>query len=249
MDEFDFVSDSNEDFKRIHYKLQYCPLASRKAGRDVYSGAVIKKETCGTVQLAKRLASQNPLIKESHIRMLISDLANLIGDLVSEGRAVNIGGVVRFMPVIHGTFDSPDEPWNPEKHKVLVNACVGSRMRKILEKSAVSRIGGTSSPELLQVLNPEMRSVGSISSGGKFMVTGSRLVWNPEAEDEGWFINLGGAESKCEVVKMKEPFDLAVLRCTQTFETPDTPILLIFRTRPDGKVLHQIAFNGPLVTA
>lgn len=248
MDEFDFIETDNAS-DAVPYKLQYNQLASRKAGRDVYSAYVVPKETYGTVQLAKTLASRGALLKESQIRMIISEMANLIGELVSEGRTVNIGGVVRFIPVIRGTFDSPDEPWNPKKHKVQVTACVGGRMRKIAAQSPVTRVGVPGAPVLTQVLNTERGKSGSISAHGAFVVLGEKLSWNPEAEDEGWFLNLGGAESKCTVIESKAPFTSASLRCTHAFETPETPLLLIFCTRLGGKTLHRITYTKPLVTA
>lgn len=248
MEEFDFI-ETGKSAAAIQYKLQYNRLASRKAGRNVYSAHVIPKEGYGTVQLAKALACRGALLKESQIRMIISELANLIGELVSEGRPVNIGGVVRFLPVIHGTFASPDEAWDPKKHKVRVAACVGGRMRKIAEQSPVSRVGAPEVPVLTEILNTTGKTRGSISSHGAFVVLGTHLSWDIGAEDEGWFINLGGTESKCDVTDSESPFTSASLQCTRAFDAPGTSLLLIFRTRLGGKTLHQIAYSNPLVSA
>lgn len=248
MEEFDFTLNDTADVETIHYKLQRCPLASQKAGKNVYHGVVLKKETYGTVQLAKRLASECGLLKEASIRMVLSELANLVGKLVSEGRAVNIGGVVRFMPVIHGTFESSEEPWDPKKHKVRVNACVGTRLRKIAEQSPVTRVGSPDVPTMTRITNMTKPGSDTISSQGKFTIAGKRLEWNVDAADEGWFINIGGEESKCTPLSPQNPVG-AVLKCERTFDEPGTPLLLIFRTRLGGKILHQIPYPKPLITA
>lgn len=248
MSDFNFTMNDETDVDVVRYKLQLNPLASKKAGRNIYHGVVIKKETYGTVQLAKRLAAECGMLREASIRMVLSELANLVGTLVSQGRSVNIGGVIRFMPVIHGTFDSTDEEWNPKKHKVRVNACVGTRLRKIAEQSPVARVGVPTVPVLQQVINLTLKKQGVISARSLFNVIGSRLSWDASAADEGWFINLGGEEYKCPVESASS--DIAVsLRCERTFAEAGTPLLLIFRTRLGGKVLHQIAYPRPLVTA
>lgn len=242
-----FVENEERTYGRVHYKLIRHGSLSKQKRRDVYVASVLKKETYGTVQLAKALEARNPLLSERLVRLMIGEMAELIGEVVSEGRMVNIGGVVRFMPVIHGTFDSPDEPLNPEKHKILIKACSGFRMRKVAAESQATRISAPEVPVLRDVRNSDSVASRTVSAQKTFFVLGERLLWNSEAEDEGWFINLGGTEIKCSVVNADPT--LAALRCDEPFEAPGMPILLIFRTRPDGKMLHQIAYSKPLVTA
>lgn len=136
------ISTDNEtpNFGSIHYKVVKNGAASKRLGREVFSASVLKKELYGTNELAERLARENSLLAKSAIKALISDLANLVGKLVAEGRTVNIGGVVRFMPVIHGNFDSADELFNPQKHQIDVKACVGSNLRKAARQAPATRI-------------------------------------------------------------------------------------------------------------
>lgn len=242
-----FVENEERTYGRVHYKLIRHGSLSKQKRRDVYVASVLKKETYGTVQLAKELEARNPLLSERLVRLMIGEMADLIGKVVSEGRMVNIGGVVRFMPVIHGTFDSPDEPLDPAKHKILIKACSGLRMRKAAAESPATRISAPEVPVLRNVQNSDAEMSGTVSAQKPFFVFGERLVWDSAAEDEGWFINLGGTERKCSVLNAEAP-TVTALRCDQAFEAPGTPILLIFRTRLGGRVLHQVAYPNPLVT-
>lgn len=133
-------SDHEHRVGNVHYKLTRHGVASRKAGRDIYTASVLIKETYGIEEVAKRMVANRCAVKESTIRLVLQDFADLVGELTAEGRAVNIGGVVRFMPTICGTFDSPDAPWDPKKHAVMVRACSGKTMRRAAAKSPVTRV-------------------------------------------------------------------------------------------------------------
>lgn len=134
------VINDEQSVGTVRYKVLRNGALSARAGRDVYTAAVIKKETYGTEQLAERMVREGCPLKESSIRLVITELANLIGQLAAEGRAINIGGVARFMPTISGTFDSPNAPWDPKKHTVMVRACSGIKMRAAAAQSPVTRL-------------------------------------------------------------------------------------------------------------
>ncbi|MEG2725067.1 MAG: DNA-binding domain-containing protein, partial [Kiritimatiellia bacterium] len=97
------------------------------------------KETYNITDIAKRMASEGCVMKESAIRLVLTEFADLVGTLVAEGRAVNIGGLVRFVPTIRGTFESPTAPWDASKNHVLVNAMAGNKLRQAAKESSAVR--------------------------------------------------------------------------------------------------------------
>lgn len=138
----DILIDQQPDtLHTIPYKLIKNAVASKKAGRDVYTASVLIKETCGTREIADRMVQEGCAVKASTIRLVLSEFADLVSKLASEGRAVNIGGVVRFMPTICGTFDSPDAPWDPQKHTIAVRACSAKKMRQSMTETSATREG------------------------------------------------------------------------------------------------------------
>lgn len=245
------ISTNNDvqDFGSIQYKVIRNGGASKNAGKDVYTAQVVTKETYGTVQLADRMVAEGCLAKASTISLVLTDFANLVGKLVAEGRAVNIGGVVRFSPGIRGTFETADSAWDTAKNSIVVNAAAGNRMRTAAALSGVTRVDALELPILLHVMDVATGNGDTITSEGHFMVSGKRLTWDATADDEGWFINYQGIESKCTMVGEVQDPEGASLMATQAFDDAGDPIELFFRTRMGGEILHQIPYGNPLVTA
>lgn len=236
--------------ENIEYKIIRNGAASKNKGRNVFSALVIPKETYGTQQIADRMVAEGCAVKGSTIRLVLDELVSLIAKLVGEGRAVNIGGLIRFMPSIRGNFDSPDEPFNPEKHQILIMAASGRRMRARAAQSPVTRLDCETVPFLRQVFDTTTKTVGQITSQGEFFVLGKQLIWDESAADEGWFINYNGCETKCIPREGRaQDAEAAAVCAAVAFDEPGVGILLIFRTRLGGKTLHQVVYGSPLVTA
>lgn len=236
-------------FGSIRYKLVRNGAASKKAGHDVFSAAILNKEAYGAQQIAERLAAGNSLLSKSAIKFVLEELGELIPELVAEGRTVNLGHFVRFMPAIQGTFDTPDEPFNPRKHTVLVKTCSCRKMLKQLGPRPTSRIGRTPRPTLTILINAVTHVLNSVSSDGAFNVVGKHLSWDLNAADEGWFMVYNGLERKCTCesgpvedlpVRLISPF---------AFNAPGEPLELIFRTRLGGSILRRVVYRNPVVTA
>lgn len=243
-----FSDKDVHSFGSIQYKIIRNGAASKNKGRDVYSALVIPRETYGTLQIADRMANEGCTVKASSIRMVLDELVTLITQLVSEGRAVNIGGLIRFMPSIRGNFDSPDEPLDPKKHEILINACSGKRMRARAAKSPTSRLDGPPIPVVMQVVNKSNAKSNRVSSNGDFLVVGKHLTWNESAADEGWFIVCDGRETKCvPTVKEQEP-TCAVMNTGVTFAASGMEVSLVFRTRLGGKTLHRVEYDTQILT-
>lgn len=236
-------------FGRIRYKLIRNGHLSKQDKRDVYVASVLNKETYGTNELADQMVTRGCPLNKSAIKLAIDDLANLISELVSEGHSINIGGVVRFMPVIHGTFKSLNEPFNPQKHKVQVKACVGTKMRRAKNERSPKRLGPSKVPVLNTLRNSTLNQTNVISSRGTFFVFGEHLTWDASAADEGWFLIYHDQETKCESVREEQNDSVAILKTDLTFEASDEPLLLIFRTRLGGKTFQQIPYEKPLVSS
>lgn len=246
----DISSDNSvQSFGSIRYKVMRNGGASKAAGKDVYTASVISKETYGTKEIAARMVKEGCAVKAATIRLVINEFAELVGALVSEGRSVNIGGVVRFTPGIRGTFETIDSAWDASKNAIVVNACSGNRMRAAAALSGVTRVDGTELPVLRQVIDVTTSKTDLITSQGTFFVSGERLTWNEAAEDEGWFLNYDGAETKCTQVESEQNPELAALKTAQSFALAGEPLELTFRTRMGGTVLHQLKYENGILTA
>ena len=83
------------DLHNINYRVVENSAASYSKGSTVYSGQVLVKETYGLTDVARRMVAEGCAVKESTIRLVLSEFAGMVAELVSEGRAVNISGLVR----------------------------------------------------------------------------------------------------------------------------------------------------------
>lgn len=242
------IDEDVRSFGSIQYKIIRNGAASKHKGRDVYSALVIPRETYGILQLSERMANEGCTVKASAIRQVLDELVTLVTKLVSEGRAVNLGGLIRFMPSIRGNFDSPNETWDPSKHEILINACCGKRMRALASMRPTSRLDGPPIPLLDRVVDVATNKRNRVSSNGKFCVFGENLTWDDSAEDEGWFIVCDGRETKCLAVAKVQDSACAMMNTNVEFAASGESVGLIFRTRLGGKTLHRVEFDAPIVT-
>ena len=114
--------------------------------------------------------------------------------------------------------------------------------------SAVRRLDELVLPTLTELYDVATLQRDVLSSEGNFLVLGERLTWNPEREDEGFFISLLGAESRCTAVSDGTTPNRAILHCTQPFDSSGLEVELFFRTRMGGETLRVVKYPNPLTT-
>ncbi len=242
------VNDVTTNTNTIRYRVKYNAAASKMASRDIYSGQTEVKETYTLARVAKRMVERGCAANKSTIRLVLTDFADLVSDLVAEGYAVNVSGLVRFAPSIRGAFASPDAPWDGSVNRVVVNATVGGRMRRAAAQSTATRLNTVVLPTLTGVVDFATQTVGVITSEGAFLVNGTQLIWDTLAEDEGFFINVGGEERKCTLSGEATDPNSVILKTSQIFEQAGQEIELFFRTRIED-TLYQVKYDGTITTA
>lgn len=238
------MNEVDSNLGNIRYTVVENGAASKAKGEPVYTAVVTAKETYHIADIAARMTAEGCTVRPATIKMVLSDFAELAAKLVSEGRAVNIGGVVRFAPAIRGTFTSPEDVFDPARHQVVVNATIGNRLRSSAATSAVQRVQNVVLPKIDILLNVADGSENTICSKGQFVLGGSRLTWDDTKADEGFFINLMGVETKCRIVLGDPNGKRVVLRTTQAMNPGDTPELW-FYTRINGG-LYQVKYNATI---
>ena len=246
----DVMIETTPAIESVNYHVVENPVASKSAGKPVYTGVVEVKETYNTSDVAKRMVAEGCPVKGSTVLLVLNEFADMLAKLTAEGRAVNINGLVRFAPAVRGTFASAEAPWNAASNALVVNASVGARLRNAASTSSVVRTDRILAlPVLDRVVDLTTVTDGVISSEGAFFVMGSGLTWNPAAEDEGFFLDDGSGEARCEGIESVQNPTCAALRTDLVFESSGVALTLVFRTRQGGTTLRQVAFAKPLVTA
>ncbi len=228
--------------EQVHYHVALNPAATKAAGHPVYTGVVDIKETYNTADVAERMVSEGCAVKAATIRLVLSEFAELVGKLAGEGRAINIGGLVRFAPAVRGVFETEDAPWDAAKHTLVVNASAGSRIRSAAALSAVQRVNGVVFPTLTRLVDLATFKDDTITSRGDIFVFGTKLTWDDTQKDEGFFVNYLGVESRCQMLESVQDPTCAALRTTQPYATDGDLVELFFRTRMGGTTLRQFKY-------
>ncbi|MEG2415116.1 MAG: DNA-binding domain-containing protein [Kiritimatiellia bacterium] len=192
----DIINDTKPAIESINYRVVRNGAISQKQGKDVFSGVVDLKETYNITDLAKRMVSEGCAVKNPTIRMVLTDFAELVGKLTAEGRAINIGGVVRFAPSVRGTFGSQNAAWDATKNRVFVNATAGSKLRMAATSSTVVRTE-MARPQVELLINGITGELNTLTIGGSGFLSGKRLNFRAGVEDEGVFLAIAGVMMHC----------------------------------------------------
>lgn len=243
----DIVIEKGSNLANVEYRLVPNKMAAESERGDKYVAQVCVKETYCLDDVAKRMVAEGCAVKASTIRLVVDEFAQMVAQLVAEGRAVNVNGLVRFAPAIRGTFAEADSAWDAAKNAVVVNASVGSRMRGAASASAVLRVHDVTLPELTAVLDLASLEADRISSRANFLVTGTRLEWDREAEDEGFFLSYEGNVMACTFVNVTTD-GRVILANPHTFLSDGHQVELFLRSRLGGETLYQVKYGEPLLT-
>jgi hypothetical protein len=139
-----------------------------------------------------------------------------MGYQLCDGYSVNTGWFVANVQ-IRGTFDSPAETFNPEKHGLLFEFHQGARLRKELEQVSVEVLGvADTGSEIAQVTDVKTGSINDLLTPGRNLkITGAKLKIAGENIDNGvWFVDpASGARTKVDAtdVVVNNPSELIVV--------------------------------------
>ncbi len=193
--------------RTIRYKTQHNMLASQKAGKDMSVARVYVNNTYSLTDMANQLVQRGCMAKKPDIKYVLDSLSVLIQDLLMEGNAIDVGGLVKLTPVITGVFEK-GERFNAAKHAILIKATSGKVLRKVASDSPVEKMGGTSSPTITGVTNTVDFTEDIIYGGGETAeLAGKFLNFDPHATDEGLFISCPeyeGDDLTLEVLKSED---------------------------------------------
>mgnify|MGYP000763766836 CR=1 FL=1 len=227
----------------IRYTVHRNGGASKFKGEETYT-AYVSTDTAALGEVADAMVTRGCPYAKSYIVAVLTDMANVVGDLLRSGRAVNLGGLVTLRPTIKGTFEGEEGTFSSSANRLAVSASVGSKLRNVTMGSPTLKQSSVQLPTIEKLLNVADGSENTLCSKGQFMLTGARLTWDDTKEDEGFFLNLMGVETKCQTLLGDPQGKRLVLRTAQTMSVGDT-LELWFRTRINGG-LYQVKYNATI---
>lgn len=227
----------------VRYTVSRNAGASKFAGKEVYTARVVA-DTAALGEVADAMVAHGCPYAKSYIVAVLTDMANVMGDLLRQGRAVNLGGLVTLRPSIKGTFEGEDGSFTSGTNRLTVSASVGVKLRGVTSGVATIKQGGVTLPSLERIVSVVDGSENTLCSEGQFIVVGNHLTWDDEQPDEGFFLVLQGVKTKCTVIVPDTKGKRPVLRTSQAITPGDEPEVW-FYTRVNGG-LFQVRYEAQL---
>jgi hypothetical protein len=180
-----------------------------------FFGKVLSKDSVGTEGIAERMLAQGSTITRSDIYAVIEDLIKAVEAMLLDGKRVNIGDFIQLYPGLKGQFSGIDDSFDRSRHKIVVRATPGVRLRKTIESKAnVKRVEKSSGDALLYYYIDSGSGTRNetITPGNIGSIMGKRLTFNAEEADEGiYFIAEDNTETKVTIVQKNKPSELVFL--------------------------------------
>ena len=182
-------------------------------------------------EVADAMVLEGCKYETAEVLAILEKFATVTARLLQKGNAVNVGSLVRFRPSIQGKFEDEGDSFQRGTHRILVRASVGSALRNVASTASAMRVTpALPMPELLAVFNGATGNENKVSNEATFAVRGKALVYDQDAADEGFFLNLDGQDLRCPVVTIDEAACNVMLMVPHQV-APGNELELTFRTR------------------
>lgn len=219
----------NGDSSVIRYDLAKNKFLEKNKGETSYYARVYAKSK-SLREVADTMVREGSKYGVYEVYGILEAFTAVVTRLLQEGHAVNMGSLVHFRPSIQGKFATEADVFERGTHRIVVRASVGSALRNVAATAAVSRISAAlSMPELLAVVNGATGNQDKVSNEMTFIIKGKDLIYDEDAADEGFFVNLDGQVLRCTVV-MSDGETNAVLMMPHQL-APGNEVELTFCTR------------------
>lgn len=177
---------------KIAYKTALCNLQSGE--KPCYRAVAQTTGSINLQSLAKQAARKTGLDPDLVRYSAELFLAQVAKDILA-GRRVEIEDLFSGALSVAGTFDSENEAWDPAKHRLVPHFNAKGEMRGALGEAVAENMTEGNHTSIKRVLDTTLKTNGVIASGENILVyvSGLYLLVNPEAEDEGcWLENEKG---------------------------------------------------------
>ena len=241
------LNADNGDAVGIRYEVVKNHAQSKLKAVDVYNARVVAGVK-SLREVADAMVLEGCKYETAEVLAILEKFAQVTARLLQKGHAVNVGSLVRFRPSIQGKFNAENDVFQRGAHRILVRACIGSALRDVAATANVMRVTpALPLPELLEVFNGATGNADCISNEMTFTVRGKAFVYDKDAADEGFFLNLDGQELRCSVIALDDGAGHALLMVPHQV-APGNELELTFRTRHTANgAMAIVGYPKPLV--
>jgi hypothetical protein len=156
-------------------------------------GYFVRMRSAGRADLetiADRIVARGSTVGKADVLAVLYLLIQVCIDLILEGWRVHLGGLVRLYCHVEGLFDAHDDAFDPRRHILKGTAQAGPRLNEALQNRGQLRRQESrrQNPNPQRFTDVVSGAHDSLTPGGMGRLVGSRLKFDPTAEDEGLFL-------------------------------------------------------------
>ncbi|MBN2807576.1 MAG: DUF4469 domain-containing protein [Prolixibacteraceae bacterium] len=191
----------------LKYSLLKSPL---KNAPDSWLAKPILESSCTFDDIVNNMLKRGTSLTQTDIMAVIDLFFTECETQIANGRPLNLP-FFNGMPVVGGTFNGPDDTFDPSRHVIRYKLSPGKRLRKTIGQIKPEKLAFYEQvPVLSQFLDVNSQSFNSvITSKGIGELSGSKLQIDTTDPLQGiYFIHSNGLETQVTVVAQNHPTKL-----------------------------------------
>jgi hypothetical protein len=189
-------------------------------------------------------------LTRSDIVSVLEAEKQVVADIIAEGGAVNTE-LFNAFPSVSGVFNTPDEPFDPTKHKIRINLHPGVVLRSAVSQVKPKRIAAVLTGTVItSATDLKTGSVnGTLTPGRDVKLSGAKLKIAGDEADVGlYFVPEAGGAVKVDLsdIVVNNPSELIAVIPPLAAGTYRVRIVTQYTHGKPLKVPHTCLFDKPL---
>ena len=215
-----------------------------------YRAQVINVTSYTSGELADRIMKIGAGLTRSDVASVLEAAKQVIADIIAEGGAVHFE-LFNAFPSIQGVFTSPDESFDPSKHKIRINLHPGTALRSALAGVKVKKVAAVLTGTLItSVLDVKSGSVNDrLTPGRDIKIAGAKLKIAGDDPSVGlYFVPAAGSPVKVDPtdIVINNPAELIAVIPALTAGTYQVRIVTQYSSGKNLKTPHTCTFDKEL---
>jgi hypothetical protein len=179
-----------------------------------YMAMVTSTRTADYEEVIDRVVRQGTTVGKADAISVIESTLVAVKDLLIEGANVNLP-FANFSCSIKGTFNGPEDTFDPSRHQIVINVSATKELRDVIRQdvSVSKQEMMVPTPNLVEYMDfntGERNSV--VTPSGMAQISGNRLQFDATDPEQGiFFIASDGSETRVGVVGRNMPSTLMFL--------------------------------------
>ena len=180
--------------------MKYYLSENRLTDEANYTARVLTERTINQDELIEKMLSKRNLVSKTDIVAVLNSYYEEIIESIEEGDNINLP-IVKIGYSISGVFETEEDSFNPDIHKLHVNLNSGKLINEVKEDIPLQKITAPITSTLINNCKDitSQTTNTTITSNGLFELNGVRLKVEGDKEEVGlYFVAENGTETKVQ---------------------------------------------------